>query len=73
MVWTGWGSNPSRGKIFLFSKMFRLALGSTQPPVQWVPGLSQVQSSQGMMLTTDLHLVQRFRMSGAIPVLPLYT
>jgi hypothetical protein len=48
--------------------MSRLALGPTQPPVQWVP--SQVQSSQGVVLTTDLHLVQRFRMNGAILVLP---
>jgi hypothetical protein len=24
-----------------FSHMSRLALGSTQPPVQWVPGLSR--------------------------------
>jgi hypothetical protein len=25
-------------KNFLFSKSSRLALGSTQPPIQWVPG-----------------------------------
>jgi hypothetical protein len=31
------------------------------------------QSSQGVILTTDLHLLPRFRMSRAIPVLPLYT
>ena len=29
------GSNPHRGKKFLFSNMSRLALGSTQPPVYW--------------------------------------
>ena len=32
----GLGSNPGGDEIFLLS---RLALGSKQPPVQWVPGL----------------------------------
>ena len=32
------GSNPSADKIFRPS---RPALGPTQPPVQWVPGLSR--------------------------------
>jgi len=32
------GSNPSGGEIFRASK---LALGHTQPPVKWVPGLSR--------------------------------
>jgi hypothetical protein len=33
----GRGSNPGRGKIFLFSTVSRAALGPTQPPNQWVP------------------------------------
>ena len=33
----GPGSNPSGDEIF---HLFRPALGPTQPPVQWVPGLS---------------------------------
>jgi hypothetical protein len=31
-------SSPGREKNFLFSTSSRPALGSTQPPVQWVPG-----------------------------------
>jgi hypothetical protein len=34
----GMGSNPGRDEIFRLS---RLALGPTQPPVKWVPGLSR--------------------------------
>ena len=34
----GPGSNPGGDEIFRSS---RLALGPTQPPVHWIPGLSQ--------------------------------
>jgi hypothetical protein len=34
----GRSSSPGRVKNFLFSKSSRPNLGSTQPPIQWVPG-----------------------------------
>jgi hypothetical protein len=34
----GRSSNPGRVKNFLFSTSSRSALGSTQPPIQWVSG-----------------------------------
>jgi hypothetical protein len=33
------GSSPGTVKNFLFSTWSRPALGSTQPPIQWVPGV----------------------------------
>jgi hypothetical protein len=30
------GSIPSKGTIFAFSISFKLAVGPTQPPIQWV-------------------------------------
>jgi hypothetical protein len=34
-----WGSIPMQGMgIFLFSTMYRLALGPTQPPIRWILG-----------------------------------
>jgi hypothetical protein len=67
--WRSWYSNklwaglrgqslsPSRANNFFFSTLSRPALGSTQPPIQWVLGAL----SQGVKLTTHLQLVQRSR------------
>jgi len=54
---------------FLFSKTSRLALGSTQLPIQ---GSFHAVSGQGVKLTAHLHLVLKLRMSAAIPLLSLY-
>jgi hypothetical protein len=37
----GQSSSPGRVKNFLFSMSSRLALGLTQPPIHWVPGIKQ--------------------------------
>ena len=42
------GSNPGGDEIFRPSKP---ALGSIQPPVQWVPGLSRGRGGRGVGLT----------------------
>jgi hypothetical protein len=34
-------SSPGGGKNFLFSTLSRLALGSTQPHIQWVLGVKR--------------------------------
>ena len=40
--WVGWlrncGSNPSKGKIYLYPKASRVALGPAQPTMHWVAG-----------------------------------
>ena len=61
-----------RRNIVLFSETSRLALKPAPPPLQRIQGLFHGGSKgRDGKLTTPLHPVQRFRMSGAIPLLPL--
>jgi hypothetical protein len=67
---TGWTIgrsrfDPRQGQIFLLAPASRLALGPTQPPIQWVLGVLSpgVKRVQGVTLTTRPHLVPRLRMS----------
>jgi hypothetical protein len=51
-LWAGWsknwGSIPCKGKRFLFSTSFRLALGHTHLPLQWIPEtLPSVKVAEG--------------------------
>jgi len=55
-------------EIFLFSKMSKPALLPTQFPIQW----TLMVISPVAKLTTGLHLVLRFRMSGVTPPLSPY-
>jgi len=62
----GPGSNPGGDEILRPS---RPALGYTQSPVKWVPGLSpRVKCGRGVVLTTHPLLVSRSWKSRAIPL-----
>jgi hypothetical protein len=53
-----------------FPHLSRPAPRPSQPPLQWVPGLSRRQGSRGVVLTTHPHLVPRYtKRSRAIPLL----
>jgi hypothetical protein len=61
-------ASRQRWKVFfLFATAFRLALRTTQPPIQPEQG---GPLSPGVKLTTHLHLLPRLRMRRAIPPLP---
>ena len=58
------------GGDFLYPS--RPALRPTQPPIQWVMGLSRGESDRGVALTTHLHLAPRLRKSRAMHLLHLW-
>jgi hypothetical protein len=60
------GSIPGRGeRIFPLASVSRPALGHTEPPLQWVPGIFSpgLKRGRGVTLTTHPHLELRSRMS----------
>jgi hypothetical protein len=69
------GSIPGRGeRIFPLASVSRPALGPTQPPVQWVPGVLSLELKRGrsVTLTTQPHLLPRSWMSRSyISSLPI--
>ena len=62
-LWVGW-------EIFLSSKSYRLAMGPTQFPIQWVLWIFPRGKVAGHDVDHSLHLVPNLRMSGAILPLP---
>ena len=55
-----------------FPYLSRPASRPTQPPVQWIPGLSRGEGGRGVALTTHPHLVSKFtKKSRAIPLFSL--
>ena len=59
-------------QIFIFYKSLNWLWGPPGLIFSWFRVLSREQSGRDVMLTAHLHLAPRLRVSGAIPLLPLY-
>jgi hypothetical protein len=72
---TGWavrGSNPERGRRFLFSPKRPTSLGAHPASYSMSTGfISRRQSGWGVNLTTHFHLVPKILMNETTPLLPL--
>jgi hypothetical protein len=65
-----------RGSIFLYSTASRRALGSTQPPIQWVPGalspgreVDHSSPSSAKVKHVELYLHRPIRFHDVLPYL----
>jgi hypothetical protein len=73
MGWIAWIQFLAETQTFLLAMKFRLALGPTQPPIQWVswdmsPRVNQPEHE----VTAHLHTMLRFKLHGDVTVCFLY-
>ena len=71
--WTARGSNPVGERDISLLQIIQTGSGAHLAFCSMGTGfLPRGQSRRGGRLTTHIHLVPRLRMSGAVPLLPLY-
>jgi hypothetical protein len=62
----GRSSDPGKGRNFHFSVAFRPSLGSTQPPIQWVPGVKPTTHLRLVPKSVDLYIRSSSRLHGVV-------
>jgi hypothetical protein len=72
MHWNVQGLNSGTDKIRFSSKIRPTALGPTESPISWLKRFIPKNYERDVKLTTNLHLVPRLRMGGALALLTLY-
>jgi hypothetical protein len=65
--WSTEVQSQTKAEDFSSTLCAQLALGSTQPPAQWV---TKVKCGRGVILTTHPFLILRLSKRGVIPPLP---